>query len=84
MHCKKKVPVSNFRGFSGVLSPILIWKTHVFKDLNLSWVMGLSAPPPLFSRVMDTVKHFFKIGYNGPIIPIYGAILAIHGAILAI
>ena len=41
-------------------------------------------PPPLFSRVMDTVKHFFKIGYNGPIIPIYGAILAIHGAILAI
>ena len=39
---------------------------------------------PLFSRVMDTVIHFFKIGYNGPIIPIYGAILAIHGAILAI
>ena len=38
----------------------------------------------LFSRVMDTVKHFLKIGYNGPIIPIYGAILAIHGAILAI
>ena len=34
--------------------------------------------------VMDTVIHFFKIGYNGPIIPIYGAILAIHGAILAI
>ena len=33
--------------------------------------------------VMDTVIHFFKIGYNGPIIPIYGAILAIHGAILA-
>ena len=45
---------------------------------------GSDPPPPLFSRVMDTVKHFFKIGYNGPIIPIYGAILAIHGAILAI
>ena len=43
---KKKVPVSNFRGFSGVLSPILKWKTHFIKDLNLSWVMGLSAPPP--------------------------------------
>ena len=40
--------------------------------------------PPLFSRVMDTVKHFFKIGYTGPIISIYGAILAIYGAILAI
>ena len=44
-------------------------------------------PPPLFTvmvpYVMDTVIHFFKIGYNGPIIPIYGAILAIHGAILA-
>ena len=34
-------------------------------------------PPPLFARVMDTAIHFFKIGYNGPIIPIYGAILAI-------
>ena len=45
-------------------------------------------PPPYFTvmvpYVMDTVIHFFKIGYNGPIIPIYGAILAIHGAILAI
>ena len=42
----------------------------------------LSHSPMLY--VMDTVKHFFKIGYTGPIISIYGAILAIYGAILAI
>ena len=57
------------------------------KNVDQVWTMsvrGLTPPPPLFSRVMDTVKHFFKIGYNGPIMPIYGAILAIHGAILAI
>ena len=56
------------------------------KNVDQVWTMSVRrlTPPPLFSRVMDTVKHFFKIGYNGPIIPIYGAILAIHGAILAI
>ena len=56
------------------------------KNVDQVWTMSVRGltPPPLFSRVMDTVKHFFKIGYNGPIIPIYGAILAIHGAILAI
>ena len=54
------------------------------KSVSNLWIGRDPPPPPLFSRVMDTVKHFFKIGYNGPIIPIYGAILAIHGAILAI
>ena len=54
------------------------------KCVSKLWKKGCDPPPPLFSRVMDTVKHFFKIGYTGPIISIYGAILAIYGAILAI
>ena len=56
------------------------------KNVDQPWTMSVRGltPPPLFSRVMETVKHFFKIGYTGPIISIYGAILAIYGAILAI
>ena len=59
--------MSNFRGFSGVLSPFLIGKDHVFVDLNLSWVVGLSGGGDLYRECIYFLTYMLtvhKIGWR--------------------